>query len=29
MCQHLIFIVYFEYLVKVHEEMKKCGDEQY
>ena len=25
MCQHLIFIVYFE----VHDEMKKCGDEQY
>ena len=29
MCQHLIFIVYFECLVKVHDEMKKCGDEQY
>ena len=27
MCQYLIFIVYFECLFEVHDEMKKCGDE--
>ena len=29
MCQHLIFIVYFECLVEVHDEIKKCADEHY
>ena len=29
MGQYLIFLVYFECLVKVHDEMIKCGDEQY
>ena len=27
MCQHLSFLVHFECLLEVLDEMKKCGDE--
>ena len=29
MCQYLSFLVHFECLLEVLDEMKKCGDEKY